>query len=76
MDEKSAGQDEPKEESNLGGEGYAGGKSLQQNLQFTVLEKKKVEIQIVERKNLTHLKKLALLLWLVNMSKLIIQKSF
>ncbi|UWD47872.1 NlpC/P60 family protein [Clostridioides difficile] len=25
MDEKSAGQDEPKEESNLGGEGYTGG---------------------------------------------------
>lgn len=25
MDEKSAGQDEPKEESNLGGEGYVGG---------------------------------------------------
>ncbi|WP_418658135.1 XkdQ/YqbQ family protein [Clostridioides difficile] len=28
MDEKSAGQDEPKEESNLGGEGYAGGKEF------------------------------------------------
>ncbi len=25
MDEKSAGQDEPKEESNLGGEDYVGG---------------------------------------------------
>lgn len=76
MDEKSAGQDEPKEESNLGEKIMQEEKSLQQNLQLTVLEKKKVEIQIVERKNLTHLKKLALLLWLVNMSKLIIQKSF
>ncbi|HBF2436941.1 NlpC/P60 family protein [Clostridioides difficile] len=28
MDEKSAGQDEPKEESNLGGEDYAGGKEF------------------------------------------------
>ncbi len=56
MDEKSAGQDEPKEESNLGEKIMQEEKSLQQNLQLTVLEKKKVEIQIVERKNLTHLK--------------------
>ncbi len=50
MDEKSAGQDEPKEESNLGEKIMQEEKSLQQNLQLTVLEKKKVEIQIVERK--------------------------
>ncbi len=76
MDEKSAGQDEPKEESNLGGEGYAGGKEF--TAEFTAYCPRKEEGGDTDcrKKNLTHLKKLALLLWLVNMSKLIIQKSF
>ncbi len=76
MDEKSAGQDEPKEESNLGGEDYVGGTEF--SAIFTAyypgpgIEGGDTDCR---EKKLNPSKRHVLHLWLELMKNLIIQKS-